>query len=76
MIPLITIQITEADATEFRLFQKYYVAFKMLDSVGAFNIKDGSITLDFDSFGQIKGIRKNEMYRPKSYAQGTSLDNN
>ena len=64
MIPLIKIELTQIDAEAFRLFQQYYVPFKMLDSIGAFKTKNGSITLDFDSSGQIKGIRKEELFRP------------
>lgn len=61
----ITIFLTPDDVEAFRLFQKHFVAFKLMDSIGAFGIKNGSITLDFDSLGQIKGIRKEEMFRPK-----------
>ncbi len=60
----VTIFLAPIDVEAFKLFQKHYVAFKMLDSIGAFNIKAGSITLDFDKEGQIKGINKQEMFRP------------
>lgn len=60
----IPVYLAPLDAEAFKLFQKHYVAFKMLDSVGAFNIKAGSVTIDFDREGQIKGINKQEMFRP------------
>lgn len=59
----ITIFLAPIDAEAFKLFQKHYVAFKMLDSIGAFNVRAGSITLDFDKDGQVKGIKKEEMFR-------------
>lgn len=52
------------DAEKFKLFQKHYVAFMMLDSMGAFQIKNGSCTLDFNAEGQIKGFRKEQYFRP------------
>ncbi len=60
----VTIYLTPIDVESFKLFQKHYIAFKMLDSVGAFNIKAGSVTINFDQEGQIKGIKKEEMFRP------------
>lgn len=60
----VTIILDTTEAGKFKLFQKYFVAFSLLESVGAFNIKNGSITLDFDSFGQIRSVRKEEMFRP------------
>ena len=65
MNSLINIQITEVDAQVFILFQKHYVAFKMLDSIGAFNTKTASVTLHFAQNGQIKSIEKNETFRPE-----------
>ena len=32
--------------------------------MGAFNVKTGSVTLDFDKDGQIKSIKKEELFRP------------
>lgn len=61
----VTIILTPIDAEAYKLFQKYYLAFKLLDSVGAFSIKNGSVTLDFDKFGQVKGVHKNEVFRPE-----------
>jgi hypothetical protein len=61
----VSIFLTPIDVEAFKLFQKHYVAFKMLDSVGAFNIKNGSITLDFNHLGEIKGIKKQELFKPQ-----------
>lgn len=61
---LIAIYLSPEESASFLLFQKHYVAFKMLESVGAFNIRTGSVRIDFDKEGQIKGIDVNQMYRP------------
>lgn len=61
---LVTIFITPIDVEKFKLFQKHYVAFMLMDSLGAFNLKNGSITLNFDNQGQIKAVKKEELFRP------------
>ena len=55
MIPLITIQITEADATLFRKFQQRYSFMKFLEEIGVFDnkYKNASLSINFDSQGKI-----------------------
>lgn len=60
----VTIILNTIDIEKFKLFQKYYVLFNLLDSVDTFSIKNGSITLDFDSLGQIRSVRKEATFRP------------
>ncbi len=60
----ITLFLAPIDAEAFKLFQKHYLAFKVLETKGAFDIKNGSITLHFNHLGEIKSIKKEEMYHP------------
>lgn len=60
----VTIVLDKDDADKYKLFLKHYVAFSLMESVGAFRIKNGAIIIDFDTFGQIRSIKKEEMFRP------------
>ena len=63
MEQLIAIQLTEADAKKFVQFQKHYALLGLLESIGAFQIKDGNVKIHFDHSGQIKAIDKFENFR-------------
>ena len=61
--PQTTIYLTDIDASLFLEFQKRYAFMQLLESVKAFNIKSGSITIHFDSMGQIASVDKQEHFR-------------
>lgn len=61
---LTTIQVTPIDAKMFLSFQKHYALVKLMDSVGGFDIKNGSIKINFDTQGKIKEVVKIENYIP------------
>lgn len=58
-----TIYLTNEEADEFVRFQKRRAFMGLLESINAFDIKDGSITIHFNNIGQIKNIEKHETYR-------------
>lgn len=63
MIPLIKIELSEFDAKMFVNFQKHYNLVGLLDNIGAFDLKGGSVQIHFDSFGQIRSIDKQQHYK-------------
>lgn len=64
---LITIEITQIDAIQFRLFQQYYSQFALLANKGVFDTKNGSVTLHFDSLGTIQEIKRNDIIYDKKH---------
>lgn len=69
---LTTIQLTPSDAILFVEFQRLYskthkhtTFIKLLESLGAFEIKNGSLTVHFGSMGQIGKIDIHTFYSPK-----------
>lgn len=58
MDTLITIQLTDFEAKAFAQFQKHRELIGVLESVDAFNIKGGSITIHFDALGRIGAVDK------------------
>lgn len=58
----IPIFLTEEEAKQFLNFQKHYNIVGLLESVKAFDIKSGSVTIHFNSAGQIKGVEKKEFF--------------
>ena len=57
-----SIELTDKDALLFVEFQKYYILFGMLKSIGALDIKNGSVTFNFDYLGNIKSVNKIENF--------------
>lgn len=55
------IYLSDIEALQFVQFQKHYALIGLLESVKAFDIKSGSITIHFDKIGQIKGLEKHEV---------------
>lgn len=51
-----TIELTPEDAVLFVQFQKRFTFMKLLESVGAFDLKPGTLTVSFDNFGQIRSV--------------------
>ena len=59
---LIPVFLTDEQAKQFITFQKHALMIGLLDSVGAFNIRGGSITINFDKAGAISSIDKKEHF--------------
>ena len=63
MIPILTqVQLSDEDARQFVRFQKHRSLIDLLESVGAFDIKNGNITLHFGMNGEIKTIDRHEYF--------------
>ena len=62
MVEKTTIFLTTEDALLFVQYKKRYAFMKIMESVGAFNLKRGAITIEFDYEGQIKDIKKYEHF--------------
>lgn len=58
-----TILLTDEQAKQFIIFQKRYALFGLLESIGAFDIRGGSVEVHFSKLGEISGIDKHEHYR-------------
>jgi len=63
--PTVTVILTEADATQFKLFQQHYDIFLLLQQTGAFDIHTGKCTMNFAS-GILQNIVKEEMVYHRS----------
>lgn len=59
-----TIELTDIEAKSFIRFQKHRAIIELLESVKAFDVKSGSVTIHFNSFGGIVSITKEEHYTP------------
>ena len=64
MTDLIKLELTEEEAKLFVRFQKHYALVKLLEELGAFDVKNGSVEIHFDSFGGIGSVDKRQHYRP------------
>lgn len=56
----IDIYIPNEEAQQFLLFKQNYEKFVILLSSGVFNQKNATILLDFDSSGELRGIRRQD----------------
>lgn len=59
-----TIELTQEEALRFIEFQKRHAFFALLESLDAFSIRNGSLTVNFDGTGAISTVTKNQVYRP------------
>lgn len=55
--------LTPQEEVRFLTFKKYYAFLLLLDNMGAFDIKNGSLTINFDKDGRIGSVDRNEHYR-------------
>lgn len=63
----ITIFLTTPEAIQFRSFQQFHETFALLVKQGVFDVKNGSITMHFDSKGDIQRIeRKDDLYNSRT----------
>lgn len=58
------ILLTDREAVLFVQFQKHISLIGLLESVGAFDVKSGSVTIHFDAMGQIGSVDKHQHFRP------------
>jgi hypothetical protein len=61
---LTKIELNENEAKCFIQFQKHFSLIQALNSIRAFDIRNGSVTINFDSLGRIGSIDKWEQFRP------------
>jgi hypothetical protein len=61
----IAIYVPDEEAKKFLLFQQYYDIFNFMLVSGAFEVKKGSVTLNFSDIGRISSIEKKEFVYPK-----------
>lgn len=54
--------LTEEEVKQFVTFQKHRALIGVLESINAFDIRNGSITINFDHLGQIKAVDKRENF--------------
>lgn len=57
------IELSAQDALEFVEFQKRFAFFQVLESLKVFDIRNGSVTINFDGMGGISSIDKRQTYR-------------
>ena len=60
---LTTIQLTDLEAKTFMKFQKHRALIDLLEKIEAFEVKPGSVTIHFDTFGGITSVEKMQYYR-------------
>lgn len=60
---LTVIELAPADAMLFVEFQKRHAFMALLDSIGAFDIKSGTLTINFNAQGEIGSVEVNKHYR-------------
>ena len=58
-----TILLSEEDARMFILFQKQHALINALDSLGVFDMRNGSVTIHYDSVGKIRSMEKKQQFR-------------
>ncbi len=47
----------------FLTFKKYYAFMVLLDNMGAFDMKNGTLAINFDKMGNIGSVEKREQFR-------------
>lgn len=63
MEQLTVIQLTDADAKLFIQFQKRHALMELLESLGAFDLKSGYVSIHFDNLGGIGSVDVHKHYR-------------
>lgn len=62
MQELTKIELTSEEALLFIQFQKRYAFIKLMESINAFDTKDGSVTINFNRVGLILSIEKHQRF--------------
>lgn len=60
---LTVVELTMEDAALFIEFQKRYSFIQLLNSLGVFDLKSASVTINFDVYGQIGSVEKREHFK-------------
>lgn len=63
-LPTTAVYLTEEESLRFIQFQKRWAFIKLLESLGVFNIRGGSVTVHFDGQGAIGSVDTHVHYRP------------
>jgi len=63
MNELTTINLTNDEAIQFVTFQKHRALIGLLEEIKAFELRNGSVTIHFDTYGRIRLVEKNESMR-------------
>ncbi len=58
--PQITVFLTTPEAIQFRSFQQFHETFFLMVKAGVFELKNGSVTMHFDSNGVIQKIERKD----------------
>lgn len=61
--PLTVVELSQYEASQFIIFQKHRALIGLLESIGAFDLRSGSVTIHFDHLGQVGGIDKQQHFR-------------
>ncbi len=56
----VTIILTTPDAELFKSFNQFHATFALLCKSGVFDVKNGSVTMHFDSLGNIAKIERHD----------------
>lgn len=62
--PLTILELTSIEAQSFITFQKHRAFIGLLESIKAFDLKNGSVTIHFSRLGEIVSVEKNEHFSP------------
>lgn len=65
-----TVELTETEAKLFIRFQKHRALIELLEQIGAFDIKSGSVTINFSRLGGIVSIEKQEHFIANQLSTG------
>lgn len=60
---LTVIELSPEDAAAFVLFQKRYAFIQLMESLGVFDIRSGSVEIHFDALGKIGSVDKHQHFR-------------
>lgn len=58
----IPVYLTNEEANLFVKFQRHHNLIAYMENVKAFGMRNGSVTIHFNSLGEIKSIEKKEMF--------------
>lgn len=60
---LVIVYLTPQQAQEMNEINKRYAFIKVLESLGVFELKNGSVEIHFDSLGRVASIQKHQHYK-------------
>lgn len=57
----ITIFVEPLDVSKWKIFQQYYDSFTIMVDYGVFDVKNGAVSMHFDSQGVLQTIQRSDM---------------